>query len=155
MSKKIFDAFDLKNFDVTRKYDDAVFEEYEGVGWHDHLMLYLIGFIFIIFILWANFAKLEEVTRGEGTVVPSSQVQVIQNLEGGIIDEVMVREGAVVNKGDVLVRLRNVQASSDLNSSESRYLGLKTIVQRLQAEADGSAIVEFSDDVIAHMLSPR
>ncbi len=148
MSKKIYDAFDLQKFDVTRKYDEDVFDTYEGIGWYDHLLLYLIGLVFVVFIIWANFASLEEVTRGQGSVIPSSQVKAIQNLEGGIIDEILVREGDTVSAGDVLVRLRNIQASSDLNSSESRYLGLKTIVQRLRAESEGADIVEFSDDVI-------
>lgn len=148
MSKKFYDTFDLKKFDVTRRYDDDVFDPYEGVTWRDHLLLYMIGAVFLIFILWANFATLEEVTRGQGTVIPSSQVKVIQNLEGGIIDSIMVREGDSVKKGDVLVQMRNVLASSEFSSSESRYLGLKTIVQRLRAESEGADVVEFTEDVI-------
>ena len=56
MSNKIYDAFDLKKFDVTRKYDEDVFDTYEGIGWYDHLLLYLIGAVFLVFIIWANFA---------------------------------------------------------------------------------------------------
>ena len=148
MSKKLYDAFDLKKFDVTRRYDEEVFDEYEGIRWYDHALLLLIGIVFLTFIVWANLASVEEVTRGTGSVIPSSQVKMIQNLEGGIIDEMMVREGQSVKKGDVLVRMRNVQASSDLNSSENRYLGLKAIVQRLRAESEGADFVEFTDDVI-------
>lgn len=148
MSKKIFDAFDLKKFDVTRKYDEDVFDPYEGIHVRDHLLLYAIAVIFVIFIIWANLASLEEVTRGEGTVIPSSEVKVIQNLEGGIIDDILVREGDVVTEGQTLVRLRNVQASSDLSSNLKRYLGTKAIVERLEAEAAGLDAIVFSDQVI-------
>ncbi|MGM0421555.1 MAG: HlyD family type I secretion periplasmic adaptor subunit, partial [Pseudomonadota bacterium] len=148
MSKKIFDAFDLKKFDVTRKYDDDVFDPYEGIHMRDHFLLYAIFFILLVFIVWANFASLEEVTRGEGTVIPSSEVKVIQNLEGGIIDEILVHEGDTVEKDQTLVRLRNVQASSDLSSNLKRYLGTKAIVQRLEAEAAGLEAIVFTDDVI-------
>jgi|AntRauTorcE11897_2_1112592.scaffolds.fasta_scaffold00220_2 adhesin transport system membrane fusion protein len=148
MSKKIFDAFDLKKFDVTRRYDDDVFDPYEGIHMRDHFLLYSIFFILIVFIVWANFASLEEVTRGEGTVIPSSEVKVIQNLEGGIIDKILVREGDTVEKGQTLVRLRNIQASSDLSSNLKRYLGTKAIVQRLEAEAAGLDTIVFTDDVV-------
>ena len=66
--------------------------------------------IFIIFVLiWTSIAEIDEVTRGEGTVIPSRQIQVIQNLEGGIISEILVREGDVVDKGQILIKLDNTQ----------------------------------------------
>ena len=148
MVKKIFDALDLKKFDLTRKYNDDVFDPYEGIHIRDHILLYVIAGIFVVFIIWANLASLEEVTRGQGTVIPSSQVKTIQNLEGGIISEITAREGDIVERGDVLVRLQNVQASSDLSSNAKKYLGTKTIAQRLRAEASGAENIQFSEDVI-------
>ena len=148
MSKKTIQSSDMQNLDVTKDYSRDVFEPYEGIHKRDHMLLYVIGLIFVVFIIWANLATLEEVTRGEGTVIPSSQVKVIQNLEGGIIDEILVRDGEVVEAGQILVRLRNVQASSDLNANQKRYLGIKAIVQRLKAESEGNETVSFSEDVI-------
>lgn len=148
MSNKNFKSSDLQNLDVTKDYSRDVFEPYEGINKRDHVLLYTVGIIFIVFLVWANLATLEEVTRGEGTVIPSSQVKVIQNLEGGIIEEILVRDGDVVKAGQTLVRLRNVQASSDLNANQKRYLGIKAIVQRLKAESEGATTISFSDDVI-------
>ena len=144
MSNKNFKSSDLQNLDVTKDYSRDVFEPYEGINKRDHVLLYTVGIIFIVFLVWANLATLEEVTRGEGTVIPSSQVKVIQNLEGGIIEEILVRDGDVVKAGQTLVRLRNVQASSDLNANQKRYLGIKAIVQRLKAESEGATTISFS-----------
>src|SRR5688500_15912262 len=79
-----------------------------------HLLLFVIVAFFVVFFAWASWAELEEVTRGEGKVIPSSQVQVVQNLEGGIVAEIPVREGAIVDRGEVLVRIDNVRAASEL-----------------------------------------
>ena len=69
------------------------------------LILYVILFFFISFFIWASNAELEEVTRGNGKIIASSKLQVIQNLEGGIINEIAVNTGDKVNKGDLLVKL--------------------------------------------------
>ena len=61
-----------------------------------HLLLFAITAFFAIFLAWASWAKLEQVTRGDGKVIPSRQVQVVQTLEGGIVAELLVREGAIV-----------------------------------------------------------
>ena len=87
-----YNHFDLRKFDLTRKYDDD-FSPADGIPWYSHLLLYTIAALLVIFLLWANFAQLEEVARGDGQVVPSSEVQVIQSLEGGIIDAFPVKEG--------------------------------------------------------------
>ena len=69
------------------------------------LILYVILFFFIAFFVWASNAELEEVTRGNGKIIASSKLQVIQNLEGGIINEIAVNTGDKVNEGDLLVKL--------------------------------------------------
>ncbi|MBT4080700.1 MAG: biotin/lipoyl-binding protein, partial [Gammaproteobacteria bacterium] len=71
----------------------------------NHLLLLSVIAIVAIAIYWASWAVLDEVTRGEGRVIPSSQIQVVQNLEGGIVEEILVKEGEVVEKGQVMIRL--------------------------------------------------
>ena len=68
------------------------------------LLLGIIGF-FVWAVYWANGAVLDQRTSGEGRVIPSSQIQIVQNLEGGIIAEIFVAEGDTVTKGDVLIQL--------------------------------------------------
>lgn len=105
-----------------------------------HLLLFTIVLFFILFITWASFATLDEVTRGEGRVIPSSQVQVVQNLEGGIVAELRVREAQIVEAGDILLRIDNVKAASDLRGGRQRYLALLGAVARLQAEIEERGI---------------
>ncbi|WP_122606608.1 MULTISPECIES: HlyD family type I secretion periplasmic adaptor subunit [Pseudomonas] len=91
-------------------------------------------------LLWAGFAILEEVTTGEGKAIPSSKVQVIQNLEGGIVSDIFVREGQVVNKGDTLLRLDDTRFMSSRSESEVDRLTLTAQVERLAAEAEGRSL---------------
>ncbi|WP_020591927.1 HlyD family type I secretion periplasmic adaptor subunit [Kiloniella laminariae] len=99
---------------------------------------------FLTFGIWASLAELDEVTRGEGTIVPSRKTQVIQNLEGGIISEILVREGDEVNIGDILVRIDNSAAIADANQSQSQLEILTATVERLTAELSGEKLI-FSD----------
>ncbi|WP_235376356.1 biotin/lipoyl-binding protein [Pseudomonas nitroreducens] len=69
------------------------------------ILLLLIGVIFCGALVWAYFARVEEITRGEGKVIPSSREQVIQSLEGGILEQMNVREGDVVQAGQVLLKI--------------------------------------------------
>ncbi len=104
-----------------------------------HILMLSIFTFFALGIAWASFATLEVSTRGEGTVIPSSEIQKISSLEGGILDEIMVKEGSEVKVGQTLARLRDVAASSDLGSNESRYHSLLAAVTRLKAEVEGRA----------------
>ena len=98
-------------------------------------MLSLIAFIFFVCaIYWADNAILDEVTRGQGQVIPSGRVQVIQNLEGGLIAEVLVREGQIVEAGTILVRIDNIAARSDYREDKQRYLATLAEAARLEAE---------------------
>jgi len=140
-----YDEFDLRQFDLTRKYDDD-FSPADGIAWGNHILLYFIAGLLVIFLLWANFATLEEVSRGDGQVIPSSEIQVIQSLEGGIIESFPVKTGDRVEKGQIILLLRNEQFKSDLSSSQQKYFGILATVTRLQAEADDKPL-EFPEEV--------
>lgn len=101
---------------------------------------FIVWSVLLFFALagvWASRAELDEVTRGVGKVIPSRQVQVIQNLEGGIVGELLVHEGDIVDKGQVLIKIDDVRFSSSFRESRLRYLALAAKAARLRAEALG------------------
>jgi adhesin transport system membrane fusion protein len=98
------------------------------------------------FLVWAHYAILDEVTRGMAQVIPSQRVQVIQNLEGGILEETLVRENQIVEKGDILVRISNEMAQSTLKDVASQALEHQAAIARLQAEAGNKEPV-FSEEL--------
>ncbi|MCU1798941.1 HlyD family type I secretion periplasmic adaptor subunit [Pectobacterium polaris] len=103
--------------------------------------LWAIGAFFLFFILWAGLANIDEVTRGDGKAIPSSRLQKIQNLEGGIITEVFIREGQVVNAGDPLLRLDDTRFASNVGETEADRLALLSRIERLNAEVSGQELV--------------
>jgi membrane fusion protein, adhesin transport system len=145
--KASFSDIDLRKLDLTRKYDDD-FSPADGIAWRDHILLYAIAALFVFFVAWANIAELEEVARGDGKVIPSSEVQVIQNLEGGIIDELTVKEGETVKPGQVVLRMRNIQARADFETTNQKYMGIYAAIIRLQAQASGKDTLEFPPEVV-------
>lgn len=104
-----------------------------------YLLTAIIAGLFLIFLIWATFTKLDEVTRGIGQVIPSQRVQVIQNLEGGILEEILVQESQIVEKGDVLVRINNAMAASQFRDVAGKAKEYQASVARLQAEGEGRA----------------
>ncbi|HEY8330946.1 MAG TPA: HlyD family type I secretion periplasmic adaptor subunit [Pseudomonas sp.] len=101
------------------------------------LTVWLTALFLLTALVWAHFAVLDEVTTGEGKAIPSSKVQTIQNLEGGIVAEIFVREGQVVDKGDPLLRLDDTRFVSNMSESEADRLALLARVERLSAEGEG------------------
>jgi adhesin transport system membrane fusion protein len=98
------------------------------------LLYWIIG-ILIAIIVWAAFAKVDEVVRGEGRVTPSRQVQVIQSLDGGIVTEILVHEGQTVSVGDPLIRIDETRAVSSFRENRSQYVSLVARQSRLRALA--------------------
>lgn len=101
-------------------------------------LLWSIAGFFLIAILWAAWAEVDEFTRGEGRVIPSSQIQVIQNLEGGIVAELYVREGQLVRSGQPLLRIDDTRFASSLREAGVTLDQLRAKVARLRAEAEGA-----------------
>ncbi len=109
------------------------------------LMLSLVALV-AAFIVWASFASLQEVTTGRGRVTPASKIQVVQNLEGGIVREVLVREGTFVREGDVILRIDPTIAGSSLGEAREKMQGLTVLIARLEAEVEGRPLA-FSTEI--------
>lgn len=134
--------------DKFQAHADRYFMTDEELPLHKHILLILVFSFFVVFVIWASLAKIAESARGEAQVIPAGEVQIIQNLEGGIVDAFMFKEGDIVKKDQVIMRLRNVGANSDLGSNQAKYLGLLAAVTRLQAQVDGKDTVEFPAEVM-------
>ena len=92
---------------------------------------------FVFLIGWAHFALIDEVTKGEGKAIPSSKIQKIQNLEGGIVAQIYVREGQIVEAGAPLVRLDDTRFASNVGETEADRVAMELRVERLSAEVEG------------------
>ncbi|MCQ8118893.1 HlyD family type I secretion periplasmic adaptor subunit [Methylomonas rosea] len=105
-----------------------------------HLILWFAAAFVAVSLVWAGFASLDEVTRGEGKTIPSSQVQVVQNLEGGIVSEILVQEGQLVDKDQVLLQLDQVRFASSFKEAKLKYYELLANTARLNAEINGTPL---------------
>jgi len=101
------------------------------------LLVWVIFLCLVAICVWAYLAVLDEVVRGSGKVIPTSQVQVVQNLEGGIIKQIDVVEGELVTPGQILLAIDDTRFDSSLQESRVRSLSLQAKLIRLQAEAEG------------------
>lgn len=104
-----------------------------------NLLLWIIGGFFVLFIVWATFTQLDRTVRGVGRVVPSSKLQVVSNLEGGVIEQILVKPGQTVRKGDILVRLSPMLTGAALGSSTAEVDALQAKISRLNAEVRGAS----------------
>lgn len=110
--------------------------------------LWAIFAFFIAMILWASLANIDEVTRGEGRAIPSSRLQKVQNLEGGIVAEVFVHEGEVVKAGAPLLRLDDTQFRSNAGESDADRLALQARIQRLTAQLDDAKTLTLAPEIV-------
>lgn len=110
----------------------------------------ILAFIIAAFLTWASWAQIDEVTRGEGRVVPSGKNQVVQSLEGGIVKEIFVKPGAIVKKGDLLLRIDDTGFSSSLGEVAAKNDALRARIIRLRYEVTGdtSTPLSFPDDLM-------
>jgi len=102
-------------------------------------------------IVWSLVMKVDEVAKAQGKVIPSKQVQVIQNLEGGIVKEINVIEGQNVNKGDILVVIDDVYAKSDVNENVNSYNALLARLVALNTLISGKRVLDFPMELSSHL----
>ncbi len=121
------------------------------------LVVWVVLLVVIWLITWANYAELDKIVRGEGKVIPSSKIQIIQNLEGGIVEDIFVQPGDKVRKGDTLIKLDNTQFASSFGESKIRAMQLQAQAKRLQAEAFDKPLAEekYPDDPVMQSLFDR
>ncbi|MDY0014175.1 MAG: HlyD family type I secretion periplasmic adaptor subunit [Rhodocyclaceae bacterium] len=98
-----------------------------------------------VLVLWAAIAKVDEVTKGEGKVIPSSQLQVVQTVDGGVVEEILVKEGQAVEAGQLLLRIDPTRFVSNLRENRSQYLALTARAARLQALSQSQPFVPPAD----------
>lgn len=110
----------------------------------------------IALIVWAGFAHIDEVTRGEGKVIPSSQLQIVQSVDGGVVEEVAVREGEVVDAGQLLMRVDPTRFVSSLRENQAEHLALQAKRARLEALTQGTPFTVLAEvaaqvpEIVAH-----
>ena len=100
-------------------------------------LLYAIALSVVVMIVWATFAEVDIVTRGQGKVIPSRQVQILGSQDGGVITEILVREGDLVQQGELLLKLDQTRSQSSLGENMAERSGLIVRAARLRAMVDG------------------
>lgn len=100
-------------------------------------VLYFWVIAILGFVTWANFALIDEIARGSGEIIPSGENQIVQNLEGGIVEEILVSEGEEVKKGQILLKIDNKRSASSYSSNAVRADALQAKIARLRAESKG------------------
>ncbi|MCV2884534.1 HlyD family type I secretion periplasmic adaptor subunit [Aestuariibacter sp. AA17] len=111
------------------------------------LLMWFVCLSMAVLIVWASVFSIAEVTRGDGKVIPSQKLQVIQSYDGGVVEDIYVSDGQKVAKDDVLLRIDPTRYMSDLNEKRSKLLAVKLLITRLRALTLG---VEFKfDDTLA------
>jgi adhesin transport system membrane fusion protein len=100
------------------------------------LLWSILGFV-VLLLVWASFTKLDRTVHATGRVVPTAQLQLISNLEGGVISQILVQSGQLVKAGQPLIKLDNTLTTSDLSSSNSTLASLNAKIARLEAEVQG------------------
>ena len=102
------------------------------------LLVWATGVTLLVAIAWAGFFELDEITRAQGKVIPTSREQVIQSLDAGVLSELLVREGALVEKDQVLLRIDDARSGAVYREAQEKYLALLALAARLKAEATNS-----------------
>ncbi|RZI70519.1 MAG: biotin/lipoyl-binding protein, partial [Pseudomonas sp.] len=100
------------------------------------LTIWAVILFFVFLLVWANYAVIDEVTKGEGKAIPSTKIQKIQNLEGGIVAQIYAHDGQIVDAGAPLIRLDDTRFASNVGETEADRLAMQLRVERLSAEVD-------------------
>jgi adhesin transport system membrane fusion protein len=110
-------------------------------------LLFIISAFFVLGLLWAYFAKLDQVVTAQGTVISSSRLQVIEHFEGGRVEKIHVQSGQVVKKDELLISLSPIQSKSEFNIAVDNVAMLSTKLIRLTAEYEGKTTFELPKEI--------
>lgn len=137
-------TFDDKDYQFMRSLSTAVLEDSPR-----KLRFVLLFWLVTVsaLLLWAAFAPIDELVRGGGKVIPSGENQMIQHLEGGILSEIMVKEGQKIQADDILLKVDNVKSAANYESSQYKWAELRARIIRLRAEATGGVFSPTAEDM--------
>ncbi|WP_321365035.1 HlyD family type I secretion periplasmic adaptor subunit [uncultured Celeribacter sp.] len=125
--------------------DDMWDRDMDRPGW----VIRIVGLIVLAFLLWAAIARVDEIVRSDGQMISSSRPQIVQNLEGGILSELLVHEGQEVAQGQVLARLQGTEFRTSADDLQEKLDALSVRQLRLEAEMAGEGTFEVDDDLAA------
>ncbi len=133
-----YEKKDMKQYKVKNEDDLAYMNSVSSAmlmqdNLKTKLLLWIGMFTIIWLITWAYYANIDALTRGQGKIIPSNKIQIIQNLEGGIVSELLVKEGDTVKKGDILIKIDDTNFASIYIESQLRYNELQAKAIRLLA----------------------
>lgn len=123
----------------------------QGAPVKHHFILIVSALFLLVALLWANFAVLDVVTVGQGKVIPSRNIQTIQNLEGGIVKDIRVKVGEIVQNGQILMVIDDTRFLSNMKENDTQIASLRTKILRLTAETTDQPLV-FSEDLKKNFL---
>ncbi len=138
-------ANDREDFDYASEVQKAL---HQGSRRTTHIFLFTVIAMFGAALFWADRALVDEVTRGDGRVIPSSQMQVIQTLDNGILKEILVREGEIVESGQILLRIDDTNFASRAGELQAQRRSLLAQIARLEAEVSGATEIDFPPELI-------
>lgn len=124
------------NSNKLQREADEAYEQFSSRG--GRLILWSILVFFVCIGVWASIAEIDQVVRGHGKVIPSRQVQVLQSLEGGVVSEIHISEGDIVDKGQLLIKLDDTQVAAALRENEVHCMEHRATAARLEAESEKS-----------------
>lgn len=134
---QIFDSRQTTDVDLLTDIRTTILVQSPKGG---SFIVWMTFLLLILVVAWMSISEVEEITRGNGKVIPSSHIQVIQNFEGGIVSELYVKEGDIVKKDQLLMRLDETRFSAPLKESRMKYLAYEAKSARLIAETEGTDI---------------
>ena len=138
IEKKALEKTPNKDLHLLNDLNAALQQEDHKVIFYSIISLFAF---LVIFVIWAYNSPIDEVTRGQGSIIPNSREQVIQSLDPGILSEILVEEGQTVEKGQVLLKLDDTRSSAILRESQAKVENLEAQSARLKAEAYGETLV--------------
>ncbi|WP_434290408.1 HlyD family type I secretion periplasmic adaptor subunit [Celeribacter sp. SCSIO 80788] len=126
-------------------FDDVLARDMDRPGW----VIKISALVVLLFLIWAAIARVDEIVRADGQMISSSRPQIVQNLEGGILSELLVHEGQEVEQGQVLARLQGTEFRTSADDLQEKLDALEVRQLRLEAEMAGEDAFEVSEDLAA------